>query len=190
MIFSYYYLDFLFLFKESFFITILLTSICFYTLIEKFLRKFDKEISLFYSVALYFLILLNIYLILSFSQINIYYYLFNYSISNICALDFFKLILVFLVIFIFYASISEKSFHLLKYIPFESLYLLGFIFVGMLFLLSSYDFLLLFLNLELQNFSLYILMNIQRNKKVVVETSIKYYILGVFHQRFFYMVFH
>jgi len=37
---------------------------------------------------------------------------------------------------------------------------------------------MMFLSLELQNFSLYILINIQRNKKVVVETCIKYYILG------------
>ena len=48
---------------------------------------------------------------------------------------------------------------------------------------------MIFLNLELQNFSLYILMNIQRNKKIVVETCIKYYVIGEFLLRLCYMVF-
>lgn len=49
---------------------------------------------------------------------------------------------------------------------------------------------MIFLNLELQNFALYILINIQRNKKIVVETCIKYYIIGAYLQHLFYMVFH
>ena len=64
-----------------------------------------------------------------------------------------------------------------------------FVFIGMIYLLYSFDFLMMFLNLELQNFSLYILMNIQRNKKIVVETCIKYYIIGEFLRLLFYMVF-
>ena len=64
-----------------------------------------------------------------------------------------------------------------------------FVFIGMIYLLYSFDFLMIFLNLELQNFSLYILMNIQRNKKIVVETCIKYYVIGEFLLRLFCMVF-
>lgn len=178
MIFSYYYLDFLLILREIFFIFIVIFSICVYTLLEKIFKKKYKEISLFYSVCLYFIMLFNIYLISALSYIKTYYYLFNYSISNIYGIDFFKIILVILIILIFYAAISDKSFRLFKYIPFESNYILSFVFIGMLFLLYSFDFLIIFLNLELQNFSLYILMNIQRNKKIVVETCIKYYIIG------------
>merc|ERR1711862_76196 len=42
----------------------------------------------------------------------------------------------------------------------------------------GFDFLMVFLTLELQNFSLYILMSMQRNKKIAVETGIRYYFLG------------
>jgi len=60
--------------------------------------------------------------------------------------------------------------------------MLIFIFFGIIFLLYLFDFLMVFLTLELQNFSLYILMSMQRNKKIAVETGIRYYFLGVFLQ--------
>ena len=190
MIFSYYYLDLLIILRDFFLISIILISICIYTFLEKKLSKYRFKISLFYSVSLYFIIVLNIYLFSVFSEVSTYYYLFNYSLSNICGVYFFKIILIIFFILIFYAGISEKSFERLKYIPFESNYILIFVFIGMIFLLYSFDFLMIFLNLELQNFSLYILINIQRNKKIVVETSIKYYIIGAYLLHLFYMVFH
>ena len=87
-----------------------------------------KKISLFYSISIYFIIILNLYLISAFSYIPTYYYLFNYSISNIYGLDYFKIILIILIILIFLTSISEKSFKLLKTIPFEANYILVFYF--------------------------------------------------------------
>lgn len=190
MSFSYYYLDLLLILRDFFLISIILISICVYAFLERALSKYKFKISLFYSVSLYFIVVLNIYLISAFSEIPTSYYLFNYSLSNVFGVYFFKIILIIFFILIFYVGISEKSFERLKYIPFESNYILIFVFIGMSFLLYSFDFLMIFLNLELQNFSLYILINIQRNKKIVVETSIKYYIIGAFHLHFFYMVFH
>ena len=190
MIFNYYYLDLLLILRDFFLISIILISLCIYTFLEKKLSKLNFKISLFYSVSLYFIVILNIYLVSAFSEIKTYYYLFNYSLSNLYGVFFFKLVLIFFFLLIFYAGISERSFERLKYIPFESNYILIFVFIGMVFLLYSFDFLMIFLNLELQNFSLYILINIQRNKKIVVETCIKYYIIGVSLQHLFYMVFH
>merc|ERR1712125_88638 len=89
--------------------------------------------------------------------------------GNINSMDFFKIFLVILVMFVF----NE-----IKYIPFEFNYMLIFVFLGVVFLLYSFDFLMVFLTLELQNFSLYILMSMQRNKKIAVETGIRYYFLG------------
>jgi NADH-quinone oxidoreductase subunit N len=106
------------------------------------------------------------------------FFLFNFSLTNLYGHNFLLSILIFFFIFIFISSISEKNFTNIKYIPFESNFILGFLFIGIIFLIYSFDFLTMFLNLELQNFALYILMNIQRNKKIVVETSIKYYIIG------------
>ncbi len=189
MIFFNNYLDFLLILKEIFFLSVVIISICMYTLFEKLLKKTNVKISLFYSVALYFIVLFNIYMVTALSTIDTYYYLFNSTFSNINGMDFIKIILLILIILLFYASISDRFFQKIKYIPFEANYLLFFVFIGLIFLLYSFDFLMIFLNLELQNFSLYILMNIQRNKKYVVETCIKYYILGVFLQLYYYMGF-
>jgi len=176
MLFTFYYLDFLLVIKEIVLTSLILFSLCIYTLFEKKVKPL--QISLFYSISIYFIIIFNLYLISAFSYIPTYYYLFNYTISNIYGLDYFRIILIILIILIFFTGISEKSFKLFKTIPFEANYILSFLFLGMLFLLYSFDFLSIFLNLELQNFALYILMNIQRNKKTVVETCIKYYIIG------------
>ena len=180
MIFSPYNFDILLLSSEFFFIFASVLSLGVYTLLEKAMRRIFQEVSLFYSVSIYFLCLLNIYLISALSYIEVGYYLFNYSLLNVYGVDIFKIILVIFVILIFYVGISEQSGYQRKYISFEYNYILGFAFIGMLFMLYSFDFLMMFLSLELQNFSLYILINIQRNKKVVVETCIKYYILGVY----------
>lgn len=189
MILNYYYTDLLILLKDFYLVCLILISICIYTYIEKKFSKAYGKLTLFYSASLYFIMILNIYLFSTLAEIKTSFFLFNYSLSNLYGVFFFKIILIFFFILIFFAGISEKSFERLKYIPFESNYILIFVFIGMIFLLYSFDFLMIFLNLELQNFALYILINIQRNKKIVVETSIKYYIIGVHLQHSYYMVF-
>ena len=94
MIFSYYYLDMLLLVRDFFLISVILIALCLYTFLEQKLSTVHYKISLFYSVALYFLFVLNIYLISAFSQIQTYYYLFNYSLSNVYGVFFFKIILI------------------------------------------------------------------------------------------------
>jgi NADH-quinone oxidoreductase subunit N len=63
-------------------------------------------------------------------------------------------------------------------IKFEYAYVLIFIFIASFFLIFSNDFLGLFLNLELQNFGFYILFSLNKKKKLVAESNIKYYIYG------------
>lgn len=185
MVTNLYSVDFIFILRDVFLIIIILFSLCFYTLIEKFYEKKKKKITLFYSVSIFFIVILIIYLFSSFFEVKAYYYLFNYALSNLYGVFFFKIILIIFFLLIFYVGISEKTFERLKYIPFESSYILIFLFIGMLFLLYSFDFLIIFLNLELQNFALYILINIQRNNKIVVESCIKYYIIGAISSGFF-----
>lgn len=52
--------------------------------------------------------------------------------------------------------------------------------LGMSFLLSSYDLLALYLSLELQSLSLYILASFQRGSAYSTEAGLKYFILGAF----------
>ena len=95
MIFSYYYLDLLLVLRDFFLISLILISICIYTFLEKKFSKSSSKIGLFYSVSLYFIFLLNIYFISCISQVQSYYYLFDYTFSNLHGVFFFKLFLVF-----------------------------------------------------------------------------------------------
>lgn len=52
--------------------------------------------------------------------------------------------------------------------------------LGMVLMVSSYDFLSLYLALELQSLSLYVLAAFQRNSKFSTEAGLKYFILGAF----------
>lgn len=171
-----------FMLKEFLLIFILVTFLVVYTILELNYIIYTKiktelTVSIFYTVVLFILINLIFYSFFSYGDES-QFFLFNYSLTNLYFNKFLLILLIFFFIFILIASISEVSFVNIKYIPFESNFILGFLFIGMVFLVYSFDFLSMFLNLELQNFALYILMNIQRNKKMVVETSIKYYIIG------------
>ena len=66
MIFSYYYLDMLLLVRDFFLVSVVLVALCLYTFLEKKLSTVNYKVGLFYSVALYFLFVLNIYLVSAF----------------------------------------------------------------------------------------------------------------------------
>jgi NADH-quinone oxidoreductase subunit N len=89
----------------------------------------------------------------------------------------FKFLLISLIILTIYSFISLPD-GLMKMIKFEYVYVLMFIFIASFFLIFSNDFLGLFLNLELQNFGFYILFSLNKKKKLVAESNIKYYIYG------------
>jgi NADH-quinone oxidoreductase subunit N len=89
----------------------------------------------------------------------------------------FKFLLISLIILIIYSFISLPE-NLIKTIKFEYAYVFMFIFIASFFLIFSNDFLGLFLNLELQNFGFYILFSLNKKKKLVAESNIKYYIYG------------
>jgi NADH-quinone oxidoreductase subunit N len=96
----------------------------------------------------------------------------------------FKFLLVSLIILIIYSFISLPD-SLIKTIKFEYIYVIVFIFIASFFLIFSNDFLGLFLNLELQNFGFYILFSLNKKKKLVAESNIKYYIYGGISSAFF-----
>lgn len=72
----------------------------------------------------------------------------------------------------------------IRYIEIEKLYsfeyviLIGFSLVGMLLLISSFDMLTIYLSIELQSLSFYILASIKRNSEYSTESGFKYFILG------------
>lgn len=176
LLYNFYYSDFKFLLNEITFISLVILSLCFYTFYEnKILVNSNKIIS--YSVFLYVLFILILYNFIQFYDFDCFYILFNFEFSNMFIFKNFKFFLVTLISLIIYAFISLPD-SLIKTIKFEYVYIFIFIFIGSFFLIFSNDFLGLFLNLELQNFGFYILFSLNKKKKLVAESNIKYYIYG------------
>lgn len=73
-----------------------------------------------------------------------------------------SLFLISLIIITF----NYKSYKNLK---FEFLYILGFLFLGMILLILSNDLLIMFLSIELQSFGLYILVGFQQKRLLVLK---------------------
>ena len=176
ILYNFYYSDFKFLLSEITFISLVILSLCFYTYYEnKILINSRKIIT--YSVFLYIILLLILYNFLQFFEFDCFYILFNFEFSNMFIFKNFKFIFISLIILIIYSFISLPD-YLIKSIKFEYVYIIIFIFIGSFFLIFSNDFLGLFLNLELQNFGFYILFSLNKKKKLVAESNIKYYIYG------------
>lgn len=183
ILYNFYYSDFKFLLNEITFLSLVIFSLCFYTFYEnKILININKTI--IYSVSIYLIFLLLLYNFLQFYEFDCFYILFNFSISNSYIFQSFKFFLISLIILIIYSFVSSTD-NLIKSIKFEYLYIILFIFIGSFFLLISNDFLGLFLNLELQNFGFYILFSLNKKKKLVAESNIKYYIYGGISSAFF-----
>lgn len=176
ILYNFYYSDFKFLLNEITFLSLVILSLFFYTFYEnKIVFKLNHVIT--YSVIIYIIFLLLLYNYLQFYEFDCLYLLFNFSFSNIFVYKFFKFILISLILLLILTFIC-LPFHLIKAIKFEYIYLIIFIFIASFFIIFSNDFLGLFLNLELQNFSFYILFSLNRNKKLIAESNIKYYIYG------------
>jgi len=176
ILYNFYYSDFKFLINEITFISLVILSLCFYTFYEnKILVNSNKVIS--YSVFLYIFFLLILYNFMQFYDFDCFYILFNFEFSNMFIFQSFKFLLISLIILIIYSFIG-LPFNLIKTIKFEYAYIFLFIFIASFFLIFSNDFLGLFLNLELQNFGFYILFSLNKKKKLVAESNIKYYIYG------------
>ena len=121
-----------------------------------------------------------------------FYYIFSHSDIKInqftnCLLhdklSFLAKIVICINSFLFFLIISD---YLKIYkLTFEFIILLLFAVLGLLFMCSSNDFLLIFVSIELVSLSSYILTAIRKNSKNSVEAGIKYLIVGVISGAFF-----
>ena len=96
--------------------------------------------------------------------------------SNNSLIQFFKIIIV--IGSLTSIIISKNYFLELKIAKFEVPILLMFSTIGMLIMISSNNLMLMYLSIELQSLSLYVLAAIKRNSLVSAESGVKYFILG------------
>ena len=95
---------------------------------------------------------------------------------------FFKLIILFLIIFVFLLSHNKADFEGIKFSEFNYLLLLST--CGMLILVSSNSFLTFFLALELQALPIYVMCALKKNDIKSAEASLKYFLLGALSSGF------
>ena len=96
---------------------------------------------------------------------------------------FIKLVLIYLTFF--YFLIITNLFKYYKLTLFELLVLFLFIIIGLLFMSSGYNLLLIFIAIELISFSSYFLVALKKHYYYILECSIKYLIIGIISGLFF-----
>jgi proton-translocating NADH-quinone oxidoreductase chain N len=141
------------------------------------------------SSNLYFPILLNI---LSWLSIQILFYScfltfynplsYTFSFNNLLILDefsiFIKTIIIITALCTILISIKYNQFERIN--AFELIILLLLAVTGILLLVSSFNFIAIYLAIELQSFCLYILAALNRKSEFSTEAGLKYFILGAF----------
>ena len=88
----------------------------------------------------------------------------------------FKLLILITTIIILLVSFDYyRRDNLLEY---EYPILIGFVVLGMMVMLSSHNFLVFYLSIELQTLSMYVLICFRKTSRIAVEASLKFFILG------------
>lgn len=86
---------------------------------------------------------------------------------------YFLIILCMIFVILAYYYLESHKIHRFEFYVLFLISLLGFFFM-----LSSFDFLILYISLEVQSFSFYLLVAFRRNISMCLEASLKYFILG------------
>ncbi len=102
----------------------------------------------------------------------------NHSLLYDSMGKYFKMVLLFGGILFF--GVCRKNFSIIGINNFEYILLFLFSITSMLFLISAYDFLTIYLTIELQALSFYVLAASKRSSEFSTEAGLKYFLLGAF----------
>lgn len=173
--------DFYYLIPEIFFLinffSIFIFCVFFSnTNIYKYTRITKPLIFLFFLVFFY-------YAILSLNSIDFNFIISYYFLVSNELVVFLKIFFIFLSILILF--LFNSFLFVFEIFFFEFVFLFVLSCFGMLLLMMSFDFIMVYLCIELQSLCFYILIAIQRKKNKAVEAGLKYFILGSFSSTVF-----
>ena len=115
-------------------------------------------------------------MILVINHLNFNFNIFNNSLySNFFFISSKLLLLIFYFLFLF---LNFSYFYVKKIVSYEFLLIISFSIFGMILVINSNDFLILYLALELQSLCFYILASFKRRSFYSAEAGLKYFILG------------
>jgi|688.fasta_scaffold29183_3 NADH:ubiquinone oxidoreductase subunit 2 (subunit N) len=151
-----------------------------------FLSKYKKNIEVIYITSIFSIIylllvlylFLNLIFIFNLSNIFLFNFLFNIDLLNLNSIVFIIFILIFFI------SLFLDYFRNEKLNSFEYLIILLIAIFGLFCLICSFDFLSLYISLELQTLCLYILASYKYFSNFSTEAGLKYFVLGALSSGF------
>jgi NADH-quinone oxidoreductase subunit N len=169
--------NFIYFICESYLIFSLFFLICCGMIISSFKYNYKLNAN-FYELYCTFLILTSVYVLLNYTLniINYSYSLFSLSYS-VDPLIYLAKVLLFILLF-FFSIILKNYSRIIKVYNFEIFFLLSSSVLGIIFLLSSSDFINMYLSIELYSLSMYCFMAHFKNKLIAIEAAFKYFIIG------------
>lgn len=140
---------------------------------DSFLFVLNKQIVGFF----FFLFLILFFLIFALFDKRFFFFDFTFFSDNfILITKAISLVSMFFLIFLSNSYLKSES--ILKSFEYFILFVLSLL--GMFFLLSSNDFLSLYITVEFQSLALYVLASFKQNSLFSIEAGLKYFILGTF----------
>ena len=160
-----------------------------------------KQITFYYDLFVNRLFLLNEYIYLNMFYLFLFlfswfitsllilgdleFFLFSFSIYSNSLINLLKIFIIFFFFFVILVSFEYLKIANLFAISFEFIIIINLSIIGSLILLSSNDFLSIFLGLELQSLSFYVLAAYKQTSIFSIEAGLKYFILGSFSSGIF-----
>lgn len=172
-----FYLQDLQYFFPEFYVTV---TILFFILFGVFLTPSYKEsspyvISILLKISVLVLVILLLLLFLQYGETGILLY------SRFLINDYITLMKIFLTLFLIcFVLMGLTYFYFDSIKSYEFILLLFLSFLGMLIMTSAFDFMIMYLGLELQTICFYILAAYKTNSNSSTEAGIKYFVLGSF----------
>lgn len=167
--------DLKFLIPETFLLFSILFLLCFGIFYSN--KFYYKYVKLNEPIITLLVIVCAIYILLIWNNISFEYSISNFLFLNDNLISFLKI--YFSICMIAFFLVSRTYLKVKQIYEFEILILFMLVFLGILFVIMSYDFITIFISLELQTLCFYILIATSKINKTL-EASIKYYILGSF----------
>lgn len=137
------------------------------------LFKFPLISKISVYLAVYSFIFLTLLYVNNFNSCE---FIFNDTFAISYGISYLKIIVLFFTIFSILISIEFLRFERIN--DFEYTILILFVTLGVLMLISSNDFLITYLSIELQSLALYVLVTFKKNTIFSTEAGIKYFIIG------------
>lgn len=156
---------------EFFFTILILTLLLFCTFIITKKKNIQKNLKITLTFIISYLIFISFFYLFEIPYLN------TTLLNSVLFFDYFsKIIKLIIIILTFIYLLIQKTYT--KSLKFENIILILISILGLFLLISSYNFIILYLSIELQSLCFYILASSNNKSPFSSEAALKYFILG------------